>query len=252
MAGRQRHQKSFVTDETTNEPELIDGTSAEMRPDKEERSNLLEVGLAINKYATSTILTAGLVGNILTLMLMQRPFMKNSTSAIYFGTLAVGDSLRLLIDFTQIWLPKHGQKDPGNHNDITCKIQLILRSCQSRSCNIIHVIRKLHWLPVNYRVVFMVLLHVYRALNGLSPTYLNQPDVLPCNGPARVLRSADSILLTLPEAKPSWGGHVFSKAGPVLWNSLPLAVRSSPCLTFFKEKLNRFLFSKALLPLHRL
>ena len=117
---------SLFTDETTNEPELIDDISAEMRPDKEETSHLLEVGLAINKYATPTILTAGLVGNILTLMLMQRPFMKNSTSAIYFSALAVGDSLRLLIDFTQIWLPKHAQKDPWFHNDITCKIQQIL------------------------------------------------------------------------------------------------------------------------------
>ena len=117
---------SFVTEETTNKPEIIVDTSAETRPGKEETSNLLEVGLAINKYAIPIILTAGLVGNILTLMLMQKPFMKNSTSAIYFSTLAIGDSLRLLIYLTEVWLPKHAEKDPWLHNDITCKIQQIL------------------------------------------------------------------------------------------------------------------------------
>ena len=38
--------------------------------------------------------------------------------------------------------------------------------CQKKSCHITPILRNLHWLPVNYRVGFKVLLHMYRALSS--------------------------------------------------------------------------------------
>ena len=35
------------------------------------------------------------------------------------------------------------------------------------------VLKQLHWLPVRYRIVFKILLLVYKALNGTAPSYGN-------------------------------------------------------------------------------
>ena len=45
--------------------------------------------MAINKYGIPIILVVGLIGNLLTLILMRRPVMKSTTSAIYFSTRSV-------------------------------------------------------------------------------------------------------------------------------------------------------------------
>ena len=49
-------------------------------------------------------------------------------------------------------------------------------------------VKDLHWLPVNYRVQFKVLLHVYRAVNNMSPSYLT--EILEHYHPPRALRSS--------------------------------------------------------------
>ena len=36
------------------------------------------------------------------------------------------------------------------------------------------VLCELHWLPIQYRIIFKILLVVYKSLNGTSPSYLAQ------------------------------------------------------------------------------
>ena len=55
------------------------------------------------------------------------------------------------------------------------------------------VLFDLHWLPVSYRIVFKVLLLVFKSLNNLSPSYL--ADRLSYQSHARNLRSASKELL---------------------------------------------------------
>ena len=40
--------------------------------------------------------------------------------------------------------------------------------------SITYVEQELHWLPIHYRIVFKILLLVYKSLNGVSPSYLAQ------------------------------------------------------------------------------
>ena len=54
------------------------------------------------------------------------------------------------------------------------------------------VLSDLHWLPVSYRIVFKILLLVFKSLNNLSPSYL--ADRLSYS---RNLRSASKQLLEL-------------------------------------------------------
>ena len=55
---------------------------------------------------------------------------------------------------------------------------------------------KHHWLPISYRVVFKLLLLVFKALNGLGPRYL--VELLQYQNLSRTLRS-NSLLLFLQQ-----------------------------------------------------
>ena len=44
----------------------------------------------------------------------------------------------------------------------------------SKFQHITPVLCELHWLPIQYRVIFKILLLVYKSLNGISPSYLAQ------------------------------------------------------------------------------
>ena len=55
------------------------------------------------------------------------------------------------------------------------------------------VLFDLHWLPVSYRIVFKILLLVFKSLNNLSPSYL--ADRLSYQSHSRNLRSASKELL---------------------------------------------------------
>ena len=62
-----------------------------------------------------------------------------------------------------------------------------------RTEHITPTLRNLHWLPVQQRIKFKTALLVYKALNGMSPTYIKEL-VVPYT-PARRLRSCDKGLL---------------------------------------------------------
>ncbi len=63
----------------------------------------------------------------------------------------------------------------------------------TRSCHITPVLASLHWLPVNHRIQFKVLVITLRALHGRAPVCLS--DLLHIHAPSRSLRSADRGLL---------------------------------------------------------
>ena len=44
----------------------------------------------------------------------------------------------------------------------------------SKFQHITPVLCELHWLPIQYRIIFKILLLVYKSLNGTSPSYLAQ------------------------------------------------------------------------------
>ena len=102
------------------------------------------------------------------------------------------------------------------------------------------MLMELHWLPVDCRIQFKILLLVYKCLHGLAPQYL--ADLLVPYTPARNLRSSDSLLLTQPRARTRTGERAFSFAGPWLWNTLPLGIRQCSSVEQFKVTLKTHLF----------
>ena len=95
-----------------------------------------------------------------------------------------------------------------------------LISCSHKYDHITPALIELCWLPIKYRLKFKILLHVFKVVNDLSPTYLT--DLITHQSvSSRSLRSTDSNLLFVPRTFSAFGDRCFSVCGPRLWNALP-------------------------------
>ena len=103
------------------------------------------------------------------------------------------------------------------------------------------VLESLHWLPVECRIDFKVLLITFKALHGKAPKYLS--DLLTFRE-ARASRSSNKLLLIVPRTNcVTFGDRAFSVYAPNLWNSVPYSIRS--CYEVeFKTKVKTYLFKR--------
>jgi len=86
--------------------------------------------------------------------------------------------------------------------------------------NITPVLMSLHWLPIDLRIEFKILIITYKTLHGLAPAYIE--DLLVSYIPGRNLRSAKKNLLAVPGFKlNSYRRHSFSVAAPLLCDRNP-------------------------------
>ena len=115
-----------------------------------------------------------------------------------------------------------------------------LLTLTKKTSHITPILRTLHWLPVQKRIQFKILMLVYRAIHHLAPKYMQ--DSLIMYRPTRSLRSSNSLFLQVPRTVHSWGDNAFSHMGPTLWNRLPISLRNAPTLQTFKQHLKTYLF----------
>ena len=95
---------------------------------------------------------------------------------------------------------------------------------QPRAAHIRPILKELHWLPVEQRITFKVLLLTFKVLNNLAPPYLSQL-IVPYN-PTRNLRSAGKHLLEVPNVHlKSYGNRAFSVAASKHWSEIPLDIK---------------------------
>ena len=113
---------------------------------------------------------------------------------------------------------------------------------RSKFCHITPVLKKLHWLPVESRIKFKIMLFTYKSINHLAPSYLS--DILPTQKHSRSLRSSSSNNLIIPRTfKVKMGDRAFSVSAPKLWQNLPPVIKDSTSLPIFKNKLKTYLFT---------
>ena len=91
-------------------------------------------------------------------------------------------------------------------------------ACLSKFDHISDTLKELHWLPVEQRIIFKINLICFKILINLAPDYL--VDLIPA-----FLRA-------------------FSVIAPILWNDLPIDIRSIDDVNKFKSKLKTFLFNR--------
>ena len=95
---------------------------------------------------------------------------------------------------------------------MNCAARLILR--KQKYDHVTPLLIELHWLPVSQRIVFKILLLTFKALNGLSPSYIT--DLLERYVPTRPLRSSSRGLLKVPRSNSKYGDRSFSVCAPTL------------------------------------
>ena len=110
--------------------------------------------------------------------------------------------------------------------------------------NITPVLAELHWLSVEKRIIFKILLLTYKALHSQAPIYIS--ELLVPYKPARTLRSSSALLLKQHKYNlKNYGYHQFQVSVPCLWNSLPKSIKSTSSVNFFKSKLKTYLYEQS-------
>ena len=106
------------------------------------------------------------------------------------------------------------------------------------------ILKELHWLPIEQRIVFKINLLTYKCLNGDALEYMQ--EMLKLEKLGRSTRSEGTNKLEDKLITTKIGDRAFINAAPVLWNKLPPTIRLSSTLKQFKASLKTFLFKKAL------
>jgi hypothetical protein len=125
--------------------------------------------------------------------------------------------------------------------------RIVTRS--KRFDHITPVLSSLHWLTVEYRIQFKILVISYKAIHRLAPEYLR--DLISLQSVSarnKSLRSASADKLLLMEVRSrsvTYGDRAFAVAAPKIWNALPLEIRQAPSLTSFKTKLKTHFYKMA-------
>ena len=137
----------------------------------------------------------------------------------------------------------------GLYYGINSKQLKQLQCIQNRACKTIlglkrkdHVsnhLKELHWLRIQERIEFKIILLTYKALNGLSPSYIS--ELLQYNN----ISGSRSPSLKTYIAKSSMGSRANTSVAPCLWNALPDEIKHVDNISVFKKLLKSYLFRKS-------
>ena len=95
----------------------------------------------------------------------------------------------------------------------SCLARVVTRS--PRFSDLVLLLKSLHWLPVQYRIIFKICTMTYLALSSKQPAYLHSLLT-----PARQLRSSNSNLLFVPSVKTN---------ADIFFSCCPDSVELTPC-----------------------
>ena len=108
------------------------------------------------------------------------------------------------------------------------------------------ILKRLHWLPVKFRIHFKICTITCRTLKDNQPAYL--ADLLARPKCSKYLRSTNSNRFIVPRIKTKTGSRAFSISGPALWNALPVPIRNVETILTFRKLLKSHLFDLAFPP----
>ena len=102
------------------------------------------------------------------------------------------------------------------------------------------ILKRLHWLPVKFRIHFKICAITFRTLKENQPAYL--ADLLVRTKCSKYLRSTNTNRFVVPRIKTKTGSRAFSISGPALWNALPVPIRNTETILTFRKLLKSHLF----------
>ena len=108
-------------------------------------------------------------------------------------------------------------------------------TCSPQSCSARTLLQQLHWLPTEHRIDFKIANITFCTLHCSQPAYIRS-SLHACHS-TRSLRLSNTNLLSAPFVRTSFGSSSFSVAGPKIWNSLPLSLRTCTSPDTFRRHL---------------
>ena len=115
-----------------------------------------------------------------------------------------------------------------------CKIMQLGLSKSGKRQPVRDVLKKLHWLPIEERIIFKLLTFTYKFFNGMAPDSFSS---------LISIRDSDNFVLNNVYLNSSYGRRSFTYTAPRFWNALPLNIRSSTSLNIFKRLTKKHLFN---------
>ena len=113
--------------------------------------------------------------------------------------------------------------------------RLVVRTRKRESIS--GVLRKLHWLRVESRIVFKILLLVHKVVTGKCSANLT------IKYKSHSCRPQEHLLLETKHVKSKYGQRTFDYAAPRLWNALPVEIRSEEDVDKYKKMVKTLLFN---------
>ena len=117
-----------------------------------------------------------------------------------------------------------------------CAARLVWKNKIPFNSSLDGIYSSLHWLRIKFRIIYKVLLIVYKCLHEKAP-----PDVAAL---IRYSQSQRTQKLHETRALTGYGDRAFSHVGPKLWNLLPILIREEHDLVEFKTKIKSFLMTR--------
>ena len=128
----------------------------------------------------------------------------------------------------------------GIDNDLLAKLQYA-QNCAARLIyrrrkydHVTDIFMDLHWLPIQLRIQYKVLLLVHKALYSTSPDEINN---------LIVFESTRTFNLQIQRVNSTIGDRAFSTYSAKLWNNIPLNLKTETITTKFKKLLKTHLFT---------
>ena len=128
-----------------------------------------------------------------------------------------------------------------------------LQRVQNMLCRIVTATRKydkisdqmigLHWLKVEYRIIFKIATIIFKCVNNTALSYLTDLISTGCRHTAN-LHSQAQGLPTARARTTQVHQQSFALGGPRIWNSLPDHIRRTETIYKFKTSLKTYLFQK--------
>ena len=141
-----------------------------------------------------------------------------------------------------VGLPKIDIKRMQRIQNAAANLVLICNKYESST----EALKRLHWLPIKFRILFKVLTLVHKCLYNQAPSYL--PKVLQLNEKSgySLKSNMDGIVLRVPKTKArTFADRSFSVFAPTNWNLLPREIRQINNLEHYRKSLKTYLFNEA-------
>ena len=112
--------------------------------------------------------------------------------------------------------------------------------------HVVPILKELHWLPIEYRIIFKMILICFKALHDSGPLCIKEMLTIAKLKSFDFRWPSDTLLLEEPNTRlVTCGDRALSTTAPRLWNKLPRSIRESITISSFLNSLKTHFYKLA-------